>query len=71
MKDNGFSIPCAQYCKNIKAGHYRPISETPLEWRFTDGPIVAQDCLLAGLFHASVNGYSILFIILQAVLELS
>ena len=34
--------------KNIKTGHYRPTSETPFEWRFTGGPMVAQDCRLAG-----------------------
>ena len=45
--------------KHIKASPYRPISETPLEWRFADWPIVAGDCLLAGLFHATVNGNSI------------
>ena len=32
----------------IKAGHYRPISKTPFEWRFVSGPIVARDSVLAG-----------------------
>ena len=34
--------------KNVKAGHYRPTSETPLEWHFAGGLIVASECLLAG-----------------------
>ena len=34
--------------KNVKVGHYRPTRETPLEWRFAGGPIVASECLLAG-----------------------
>ena len=34
--------------KNVKVGHYRPTRETPLEWRFAGGPIVASECFLAG-----------------------
>ena len=26
----------------IRTGHYRPTSETPFEWRITEGPIVAS-----------------------------
>ena len=33
-----------------KAGHHRYVSETPLEWRFTDGPMVTRHCVLARLF---------------------
>ena len=29
-------------------GHYRTASETPLQWRFAGGSIVAQDCMRAG-----------------------
>ena len=29
--------------KNIKADHYRPTCETPIEWRFAGGPIVVRD----------------------------
>ena len=31
---------------NILAGHYRPVSETPFQWRFAGGPIVARFMLL-------------------------
>ena len=31
-----------------KLGHYRSVSETPSEWRFAGGPIVARDWVLAG-----------------------
>ena len=31
----------------VKSGHYRSVSETPSEWRFADGPIVATDGMLA------------------------
>ena len=34
--------------ENVRVGHYRPTSETPLEWRFAGGLIVASECLLAG-----------------------
>ena len=30
--------------------HYWPASETSCKWRFAGGPIVARDCMLAGLF---------------------
>ena len=33
--------------KHIKAGHYRPASETPFKWRFAGGPMVAPDSMLA------------------------
>ena len=28
--------------RTAKAGNYRPVSETPLKWRFTGGPIMAH-----------------------------
>ena len=31
--------------KHVKSGHYRPASETPSEWRFASGPIVAREHL--------------------------
>ena len=34
--------------KYVKSGYYRAVSETPSEWRFAGGPIVARDCMLAG-----------------------
>ena len=35
---------------NVKAGHHRPVSETPFEWRFACGPMVTRYmyCMLAG-----------------------
>ena len=33
---------------HVKSGHYRSVSETPSEWRFAGGPIVARDWILAG-----------------------
>ena len=36
--------------KHLKYSHYRPVSETASEWRFTAGPIVARDWMLAGTF---------------------
>ena len=46
---------------HMDAGHYRPASETPF-WRFTGGPIAAQD-FFAGYLHAFVPFacYHILF----------
>ena len=35
--------------KHLKAGHYRPISETPFEWRFAGGPMVTPPCMLIWL----------------------
>ena len=32
------------------SGHYRTASETPLEWRFADGPIVVRSNVLIWLF---------------------
>ena len=37
--------------KHLKAGHHRPTSETPLEWRFAGGLMVARHRILAGLSH--------------------
>ena len=31
-----------------KKVHFRPASETPLEWRFAGGPIVSPDLMLIG-----------------------
>ena len=39
--------------KHIQAGHHLSASETPLEWRFAGGPIVAQYCMLAGIVVAT------------------
>ena len=43
----------------------QPASETPFKWRFAGGPIVARECLLAGLWintyisqHRIHQGYS-------------
>ena len=33
----------------IKAGHHRPARETPLEWRFAGGPMVARHTMLGEL----------------------
>ena len=35
--------------KHLKAGHLRPASETPFEWHFACGPMVARHCMLAGI----------------------
>ena len=35
--------------KYLKSDHHRPVRETPSEWRFAGGPIVARDWMLAGL----------------------
>ena len=35
--------------KHVKSSHYRPVSETPSELRLADGPIGAQDWMLAGM----------------------
>ena len=40
-KENTMESPHCIYI--VKAGHYRPASETPFKWRFTGGPIVARD----------------------------
>ena len=42
----GISVKLSQ--DEHKSGHYRPVSETPYEWRFAGGPIVARDWILAG-----------------------
>ena len=34
--------------KHIRAGHYRPASETPFNVCFAGGPIVPRNCMLAG-----------------------
>ena len=53
LKIRETSIIIKYHSKNVKAGHYRPASETPSEWRFADGPIVTRDWMLAGvLAHA-------------------
>ena len=36
------------YSKQTKVGHFWPTSETPFQWRFTDGRKVVQDCMLVG-----------------------
>ena len=40
--------PKKMYSKHVKSGHYRTVSETPSQWRFAGGLIVARDCILAG-----------------------
>ena len=40
--------PLQVHRKHVNSGHYRPSSETPSEWRFAGGPIVARDWMLAG-----------------------
>ena len=40
--------PMTAPSKRLKSGHYQPVSETPCEWRFAAGPIVARDLMLAG-----------------------
>ena len=37
--------------KHPKAGHHRPTSETPFEWRFAGGPMVARHFVLAGVLY--------------------
>ena len=32
----------------LKAGHHRSASETPLKWRFADGPMMDQYCDFLG-----------------------
>ena len=41
---------CLSNCPRMhaKSGHYGPVSETPSEWRFAGGPIVARNWILAG-----------------------
>ena len=34
--------------KHLKVGHHQPASETPFTWRFADGMMVVQYCVLAG-----------------------
>ena len=34
--------------ENTKPDHYQPASETPFEWRFACGPMVARHCMLTG-----------------------
>ena len=37
---------CCHGSKHLKAGHLRPASETPFEWRFAGGSMVARHCML-------------------------
>ena len=41
------SLKYAIPSNHLIAGHHWPASETPFEWRFAGGPIVARHCLLA------------------------
>ena len=34
--------------ETLKAGHHWPVSETPFEWRFAGGPMVARHYTYAG-----------------------
>ena len=39
-------------------GHYRPTSETPLQWRFAGGPLVAPIFMITGLLlHLIISGF--------------
>ena len=38
------------------SGHYRPTSQTPFEWRFAGGPIVARFYMLTGKVHPYMTG---------------
>ena len=38
-----------RHSKNMRAGRYRPASETPLKWRFAGSPKVTRTCMLAGI----------------------
>ena len=40
-----------QPSKHLKAGHYRPASETPFKLRFASGPMVARHGVLTGKGH--------------------
>ena len=48
LNDNNLNSWKHVLSKHLKSGHHQPASETPFEWRFTGGPMVAQHCLLAG-----------------------
>ena len=41
--------------KHPKAGHHRTASETPFEWCFAGGPIVAGHCVLAGVLYLQIS----------------
>ena len=42
--------------KHLKACHYGPTNETPFEWRFAGGPIVAQDSMqLPGMLFSVIS----------------
>ena len=49
-------------CQHLKVGHHRLASETPFEWRFAGGPMVARHSMLAG-FLTVVLKLSIFIII--------
>ena len=55
--------------KKSKSGHHRPTSETPFEWHFAGGQMVAAHCMLAGivLFFQSVPRWRRLQSICQRV----
>ena len=42
--------------KHLEAGHYRPTSETPFEWRFAGGPMVTPPYMLAGMLAWLTSG---------------
>ena len=49
-KENSFSrrtLIWRPASKHLKAGHHRLAIETPFEWRFAGGPMVAPHCMLA------------------------
>ena len=42
------------FVQHSMSGHHRPASETPFEWRFDDGPMVARLQIFTGyhMFHS-------------------
>ena len=44
--------------KQLKVGYYCPTGETPFEWCFTSGTILAQECMLSGIyFYGTDNSF--------------
>ena len=44
--------------KQVKSCNYRPTSEMPSRWRFSGGPIVAHDGILAESDNSRVENFS-------------
>ena len=45
----------SDFSEHRKAGRHRPASETPFEWRFAVGPMVARDRMQAGMPDNGAN----------------